>query len=174
MESGSATEFTPTHRLAPELLGGLTRDLIPHAAALSSAAKGQGMMVLGVNRYRPGMLRMRLQCGAEVSVPEDTVIFAPTHWIDEESLQQQLPKDLKPYTGLLKRGASQGVVLAGSIGGNGQARLRVRFATGDELEVPARAVTNLKPMQVLPPVTNGKRKPSFVHRGGRSNGSRGW
>ncbi|MBI2625579.1 hypothetical protein HYW68_00820 [Candidatus Parcubacteria bacterium] len=137
MDSGSATEFTPTHRLTPEFLGKLTRDLAPHAKALSDAVqqRDRGLMVLGVNRYNPEMLRMQIRGGAEVSVPKHAVIFMPTHWITEASLRQ-LPKNLQLVDhGLIKRGASQGVVLAGSIGGNGQARSRVRFATGDELEV---------------------------------------
>lgn len=172
MESGSATEFIPTHRLTPEFLGGLTRDLIPHAKALSDAAKGRGLMVLGVNRYHQDVLRMQLQCGTEVSVPERAVVFAPTHWINEELLRQ-LPKNLQPHVGLLKRGVSQGVVLAAELGGNGQTRSRVRFATGDELEVPAWAVTEERPREVLVPhAVNGKRKPPFIHRGGRFNGSR--
>lgn len=173
MVSGSATEFTPTHRLAPEFLGRLTRDLIPHARALSDATQQRRLMVLGVNRYHSDMLRMQLRCGTEVSVPERAVIFEPTHWINEELLRQ-LPKDLQSYSKLLRQGASQGVVLAGSIGGNGQARSRVRFDTGDELEVPAWAVTDARPGKVfVPSAANGKRKQPYVHNGGRFNGSRG-
>ncbi|MBI3305088.1 hypothetical protein HYZ80_02075 [Candidatus Parcubacteria bacterium] len=171
--SGSATqEFIPTHRLAPEFLGGLTRDLIPHAKTLSKAVNGRGLMVLGVNRHHPGMLSMRLECGTKVSVPEHAVIFAPTHWINE-ALLRKLPENLQLDYGLIRRGASQGVVLARSIGGNGQARSRVRFATGDELEVPAWAVTEERPGKMVLPAANGKRRPPYVNRHGRFNGSRG-
>lgn len=171
--SGSATGFTPTHRLALDFLGRLSRDLMPYASKLSAAYTGRGLMVLGVSRYRPDMLRMQLECGTEVLVPKSAVTFAPTHWLTEDLLRRT-PEDLKSFIGLLKQGASQGVVLAAELGGNGQARSRVRFDNGDELEVPVWAVTNARHRkEFVPPAANGKKKPPFIHRGGRLNGSRG-
>lgn len=101
--------------------------------------------------------------------------FVPTHWIMEDLLAG-LTRDLRPHATALSKAVQQGVELVVDRCDERGTRSLVRLADKTELVVPRWAITNVRPihtvsLEVLDPTRTQPKKPAFVNRTGRHNGS---